>query len=238
MRASRSSCCERRSVHTAVGCPGSCHTASSATASPGRSTRSDEREPRPQAAKICGISSPSTFTTWSRNSGMNRSAGSPRPARWPPGGHRKRWLSVLDSTFAPSWQAIAATQRCSMPAAHGTSSASRAATHTASCRGTSRGNGASGQCRSALSFEIGNPCRRDGALTRTFMSMMGDRDSISSMGVRFLSGRGSKNTGWYPSSVATVVALVDSTSSSSPMPCSQGQRKVPLDIPVLKPPAR
>ena len=50
MYASSSSCCDRFSVQTAVGAPGRGHTASSVTARPGRSTRSVDREPRPQAA--------------------------------------------------------------------------------------------------------------------------------------------------------------------------------------------
>ena len=52
------------------------------------------------------------------------------------------------------------------------------------------------------------------------MSVMGQRLSISSMTTRFLSGRGSKKTGWKPSSVSCSPVELDSTALSSPIPCS------------------
>ena len=52
------------------------------------------------------------------------------------------------------------------------------------------------------------------------MSMMGLRFSTSSTSLRLTSSRGSKNTGWNPSSVSFRVAeLVSTASSPSPMPC-------------------
>ena len=52
------------------------------------------------------------------------------------------------------------------------------------------------------------------------MSMMGLRFSTSSTSLRFTSNRGSKKTGWNPSSVSFRVAeLVSTASSPSPMPC-------------------
>jgi hypothetical protein len=51
------------------------------------------------------------------------------------------------------------------------------------------------------------------------MSVTGIRLVCSSISTRFFSGRGSKNTGWKPSSDCTSVALLLSTdSSSSPAP--------------------
>ncbi len=52
------------------------------------------------------------------------------------------------------------------------------------------------------------------------MSMMGQSESIRSMSSRLVSGRGSKNTGWKPSSVSISVAELASTASSSPRPCA------------------
>jgi hypothetical protein len=67
---------------------------------------------------------------------------------------------------------------------------------------------------------LGGRCWLRGTAGRTFMSVMGMSEAISSMSSRLRSGRGSKNTGWKPSSVCTRLALLLSTSSSSsPVPC-------------------
>mmetsp|Transcript_11543 Transcript_11543/g.24166 ORF Transcript_11543/g.24166 Transcript_11543/m.24166 type:complete len:427 (-) Transcript_11543:1073-2353(-) len=68
-------------------------------------------------------------------------------------------------------------------------------------------------------------------------SMRGQMLGISSMGLRLRSGRGSKNTGWKPSSVSMSVAELDSTSSSwSPMPANWYMAWLPNSDPAKRKP--
>ena len=63
-----------------------------------------------------------------------------------------------------------------------------------------------------------------GVCARAFRSVVGAKLSISSTSARLRSGRGSKNTGWKPSSVSCSPAELASTaSSSSPMLCARAR---------------
>lgn len=63
------------------------------------------------------------------------------------------------------------------------------------------------------------------------MSVMGHKLSISSMSTRFFRGRGSKKTGWKPSSVSCSPVELDSIESSSPMPCQPHSR---ISVPAIR----